>query len=91
MPRNPINKHRSFTAKSLISRRYKSDLRRFKEILRDNHINVLDETSAASWMICVMSDSDYDIGEKKSNVSEGKRLFVDPDNYETATELKELL
>ena len=78
----PVYKHtQSLNAK--ISRAYNRAVRRYQEWCEERHLKLKTWQEADNYDICVLSQSEYDVGEYRKKVVENNRsYFMEEDDYE---------
>lgn len=65
------------SAKELESRRYHAQVRKLKKLCEDNDISLFTYDKAEDTMVCVLSDSDYELGDTKPYCSkENENYFI---------------
>ena len=65
------------SAKELEQRRYHAHLRKLKQLCEQNDIELLPYKEATDTMVCILSQSDYELGDTKPYCSEeNENYFV---------------
>ena len=69
-------------------RRFHKDVRTLKKVCRDNNITLLEYEEAINDDICILSQSEYEIGATKEYASEGLECyFVHSSNFSKVQQL----
>lgn len=80
----PTNKKKGVTriqsTRELELRRYHSALRRLKKLCEDNDIELLPYNEASDTMVCVLSKSDYELGDTKPYCWKGNENYFVTEN-----------
>lgn len=66
-----------------MKRQYSSDVRKFKKWCNDNNISYRTFNQADSYDICVLSKSEYEIRDERSQITQdNESYFLNPYDYE---------
>lgn len=72
---------RTYKSHEQVLRRFKSDVRKLKRKCEDLKIKLFTFDDAPDYYICVLSSSDYEIGDERRNCfSDNENYFVSPDD-----------
>lgn len=72
----------------LVLRRFHKDVRKLKRVCRDNNITLLEYENALNDDVCILSQSEYEIGAAKEYVTEGiESYFVHSSDFSTTQQL----
>lgn len=71
-----------------VKRRFHADVRKLKKNCEENNFHLVTIDEASAYYICVLSDTDYEIGDEASMCSEeNENYFLSPTEYEQFCEL----
>lgn len=63
------------SAKELDLRRYHAQVRKLKKLCEDNDVSLFTYDEAEDTMVCILSDSDYELGDTKPYCSKDRENY----------------
>lgn len=78
----PVYKHAA-PINQKINRAYNRAVRKYQEWCEEHHLSLKTWSEADSYDICVISKSEYDVGEyRKKVVADNQSYFMEEDSYD---------